>query len=56
MTDPRQIEMKVHGVKDQLSVIESKLNNICGKVEMLIAQMDAHEAEFRAIEEKLNDA
>lgn len=54
--DNRQIEMKVHKVKDQLGLIESKLNNICGKVEMLIAQMDAHEAEFKAIEEKLNDA
>jgi archaellum component FlaC len=54
MTDIPQIEMKIHNVKDQLGSIEFKLNEICDKVEALISKMEEHEAEFAAIEEKLN--
>lgn len=56
MTDTRQIEMKVHKVKDQLGLIETKLNKIYDKVDILITQMDKCEADFKAIEEKLNDS
>lgn len=54
MTDISQVEMKIHSVKDKLSLIEFKLNGICDKVEALIAKMEEHEVEFKAIEEKLN--
>lgn len=53
MTDNAHIEMKIHGVKDTLGSIESKLQDVCDKVQKLIDKLDEHEAEFKAIEEKL---
>ena len=53
MTDNAQIEMKIHGVKDNLGSIESKLQDICDKVDSLISKLDEHEEMFKAIEEKL---
>lgn len=53
MTDKAQIEMKIHGVKDNLGIVESKLQDVYGKVEALINKLDEHEEMFKAIEEKL---
>jgi len=53
MTDKKQLEMHIHGVKDNLDSIEFKLQNVYEKINTLINKLDQHEEMFKAIEEKL---
>lgn len=55
MTTIPQIEMKIHETKDQLAIIEDKLNDIADKIDALIDQMEENEKEIQAIQEKWND-
>ena len=55
MTDKAQLEMRIHGVKDNLGSIEFKLQEVYDKVQKLIDKLDEHEEIFKAIEEKAND-